>query len=419
LKKYHCVMTMNKTDVCIIGAGLSGACIARTLASHNISVLVIDARNRVGGRLLTAAAANGDLGGAWVWPRSEPNMANLLRKLNMQTAPMHIDGVSMAYTSNGKRHVIPDGQGAMYAACGNGAMRVCGGASRVAAALLEGHVVRLGMRVTEIDYHDNNEVKVKCIDMISNNNDNDSDNTTIITCQAVILAAPPKVLINKIQFVPNLPKQKAESMVATPTWMQEYGKVAVSFPTNWWRQQHMSGISIDHVGAVATWWEACSGSEGDGDLPTLAGFVIEKGAAILSDFTGDESSSLFEYIIESLKRVYDVDENTMGIKEDAVNQIIARGGSEQDGLEISNGAVTVFYKSWLHDDFTNAKDDPNQSGKLDFTCNYGDIDLQSSVEPLFFAGTETAAGAHGHMEGAVIAAERAATEVLDYLSKST
>jgi monoamine oxidase len=47
------------------------------------------------------------------------------------------------------------------------------------------------------------------------------------------------------------------------------------------------------------------------------------------------------------------------------------------------------------------------------------MDLQSSVEPLFFAGTETAAGAHGHMEGAVIAAERAATEVLDYLSKST
>jgi len=410
---------MNKTDVCIIGAGLSGACIARTLASHNISVLLIDGRNRVGGRLLTAAAANGDLGGAWIWPQSEPNMANLLRKLNIQTAPMHMNGLSMAYTSNGKRHVIPDGQSAMYAACGNGAIRVCGGASKVATALLEDHSVRLGMRVTEIDYNDSEEVKVKCTKMTNKNIDDDGDSATIITCQAVILAAPPKVLINTIKFVPNLPKQKAESMIATPTWMQEYGKVAVSFPTNWWRLQRMSGISIDHIGAVATWWEACSGSEGDGDLPTLAGFVTEKGADILSNFTGDESSCLFEYIIASLKRVYDVDENTMGIKEDAANEITAQGASEQDGLIVTNGAVTVSYKSWLEDDFTNAKDDPNQSGKLDFSCDYGDRDLQSSVEPLFFSGSETAAGAHGHMEGAVIAAERAATEVLDYLSRCT
>ena len=40
--------------MCIIGAGLSGACIARTLALHNKTVLIIDVRSRVGGRLLTA-----------------------------------------------------------------------------------------------------------------------------------------------------------------------------------------------------------------------------------------------------------------------------------------------------------------------------------------------------------------------------
>lgn len=175
----------------------------------------------------------------------------------------------------------------------------------------------------------------------------------------------------------------------------------------------MSGISIDHVGAVATWWEACSGSEGDGNLPTLAGFVTEKGADML-----DETSCLFDYIIESLKRVYDVDANAMGIKDDADNVIIVRSSlEEEDGLIVTNGAATVFYKSWLEDDFTNAKDDQNKG--LDFTCDYGDRDLQSSAEPLFFAGTETAAGANGHMEGAVIAAERAAAEVLDYLSKCT
>ena len=53
-------------DICIIGAGLSGACAAKTLVSqHNLSVIVIEARNRVGGRLLTAQDGGADLGGAW------------------------------------------------------------------------------------------------------------------------------------------------------------------------------------------------------------------------------------------------------------------------------------------------------------------------------------------------------------------
>lgn len=402
-------------DVCIIGAGLSGACIARTLASHNISVLVLDARNRVGGRLLTAAASNGDLGGAWIWPRSEPNMVHLLNELNIQTVPMHMDGKSVAYIPNGYRHIIPDGSSEMYAACGGGAIRVRGGASRIVSELLESQSVHLGMRVTEIDYNDKNGVKVKCTKTTtttSRSSNNDGDVSTI-KCKAVILAAPPKVLANTIIFHPNLPKRKIESMIATPTWMEEYGKVAVSFTTNWWRQHRMSGISIDQVGAVATWWEACSGSEGDGNLPTLAGFVTGQGASVLSNIVSGDSCGLFDYIIESLKRVYGVDEHTMGMQENATNaEIKSTGAYGQDGLIVTNGLITVSYKSWKEDDMTNSKD----GTVVDFTCDYGDRDLQSSVEPLFFAGTETAAGAHGHMEGAVVAAERTAIEVIEYLS---
>ena len=55
---------------------------------------------------------------------------------------------------------------------------------------------------------------------------------------------------------------------------------------------------------------------------------------------------------------------------------------------------------------------------MNFTCDYGDEVVQRSIKPLFFAGTETASGAHGHMEGAVIAAERASAEVLHYLRMS-
>ena len=388
--------------MCIIGAGLSGACIARTLASHNKTVLIIDVRSRVGGRLLTAESG-ADFGGAWVWPRSEHNMANLLQELIIETVPMRMDGISMAYTPDGKRHVIPDGQAAMYAACGGGALRIRNGASKLVTELLREHSVQLGMQVTEIDYVNKKEVNVKCVKI-----DNKDDNSTrMITCSAVVIAAPPKVVAKTIQFVPNLPKEKVDSMIATPTWMQDYGKVAVSFHTNWWRQQGLSGVSIDHVGAVATWWEACSGSDNDGTLPTLAGFVTEQGAEILHKIILDDSSSLFEYILESLRRVYGVD--LVNTKKDVTIQ----GTPAKDGLIITNGSITVSYKSWLQDAFTNAKDEgPNQQSE---SCDYGDEVLQRSIDPLFFAGTETAAGAHGHMEGAVIAAERASAEVLHYL----
>ena len=399
-------------DVCIIGAGLSGAYIARILASHNISVYIIDALNRVGGRLLTASS--GDLGGSWIWPRSEPNMANLLQSLGIDTVPMHMDGISMACTSDdGTRHVIANGQAAMYAACGSGAVRVRGGASKVVSELLRSvsfSSIQLGLRVTEIDYNDAKKVKIKCERRENDGvQDDEEDITAIFHCKAVVLAAPPKVLANTIKFTPNLPQDKVKSMLVTPTWMEEYSKVAVSFPRNWWRQLCMSGISIDHAGAVQTWWEACSGIGGDGE-PTLAGFVTKEGADMLKF---DDPVCFFKYISESLKRIYGVD-----VMENSSNEVKAYGSYTDNGLVVTNGDVTVTYKSWLEDDFTNAKSLYDAQG-LDFSCDYGDIELQRCIGPLFFAGTETAAGAHGHMEGALTAAERSAEEILSYLSYST
>ena len=141
--------------------------------------------------------------------------------------------------------------------------------------------IHLGMEVTQINYHDIGEVRVKGVKKAGSTKDEDG-NPTIFKCRAVILAAPPRVLANTIDFQPPLLKRKIGSMLATPTRMEDYGKVAISFPIDWRRQRNMSGISIDHKGAVATWREACSGSDGDGALPTLAGFVTSQGAGILN-----------------------------------------------------------------------------------------------------------------------------------------
>ena len=64
-------MTVERVDadVCIVGAGYAGLTAARRLAQAGKSVVVLDARDRVGGRIWTFQLPDGtpiDRGGGWL-----------------------------------------------------------------------------------------------------------------------------------------------------------------------------------------------------------------------------------------------------------------------------------------------------------------------------------------------------------------
>ncbi len=48
-------------DVIVIGAGIAGLAAARTVAEAGLRVMLIEARDRVGGRIYTVPAAGGEL----------------------------------------------------------------------------------------------------------------------------------------------------------------------------------------------------------------------------------------------------------------------------------------------------------------------------------------------------------------------
>jgi monoamine oxidase len=81
-------------DVAVVGAGLSGLAAARELADEGREVVVLEARERVGGRLLNATLGDDvtvDLGGQWVGS-DHARVQRLAAELGIEIFPQHGGG---------------------------------------------------------------------------------------------------------------------------------------------------------------------------------------------------------------------------------------------------------------------------------------------------------------------------------------
>lgn len=95
-------------DVLIVGAGLSGLVAARELRARGRSVALLEARSRVGGRMVSARTGDGsivDLGGQW-GGASHHRFAALVEELGLERFPSHYDGLGVFYWQ-GRRHEAP------------------------------------------------------------------------------------------------------------------------------------------------------------------------------------------------------------------------------------------------------------------------------------------------------------------------
>jgi monoamine oxidase len=83
-----------EADVAIVGAGLAGLVAARELAAVGLRPLVLEARDRVGGRILNEEIGGGkvvEVGGQWIGP-GQARIAALAAELNVDTFPTHDRG---------------------------------------------------------------------------------------------------------------------------------------------------------------------------------------------------------------------------------------------------------------------------------------------------------------------------------------
>lgn len=95
---------MGNLDVIVVGAGYSGLIAARTLKRAGKKVLLLEARDRVGGRVHTQHLENGtyiDLGAQWLGP-TQDSMYNLLKEYSIPFFTTHQEGKTILYW-DGKR----------------------------------------------------------------------------------------------------------------------------------------------------------------------------------------------------------------------------------------------------------------------------------------------------------------------------
>jgi len=89
-------------DFCIVGAGFAGLTAAYRLMQAGYSVFIVEARDRIGGRVWTKYLDDGtpiDLGGTFVGPGQDRIYA-LIEEMGLETTPTHVHGDTLLIYKN-------------------------------------------------------------------------------------------------------------------------------------------------------------------------------------------------------------------------------------------------------------------------------------------------------------------------------
>ena len=352
----------------IIGAGLSGLYAASRLHKRGLPVRVLDARPRIGGRMLTTSLQNRpelgnfDLGPTWFWPGQEPLITDVIRTLGLNVFDQHTTGDILLERSQSvplERHTLPPGAQPR-------AMRLVGGIERLTDALhdrLPEGTVELGMTVTNLTMNDDGSIRVS--GTRTDNSPFHLDGTRVIT------ALPPRLLAEGITLDPPFPGEVHTALRSTPTWMASHAKAVAVYETPFWQKDGLSGQAMSWAGPLQEIHDASP----------------DNGTGALFGFFGIDTKA----------------RQTLGepaLKEAVTSQLTRLFGKK------AAEPIDVLFCDWAKDPFTAASLDEAPAAPAAFP---GPTSFWNGR--LLLAGTETDPSSGGHLEGALQAGQRAADAV--------
>lgn len=272
-----------QTDILIIGAGLSGLALARTLLAQGRDVQIIEARKRTGGRVLatTQGASRYDLGPAWFWP-NHPRICALVQEYGLSAFQQYASGTLIF--QDGAGNIRRDLTMAPMA----GALRIEGGVSMVTQGLADD----IGQDRIHLE-HQLKALSPSATRVLASVTANGADLS--ITANQVVLTIPPRLAAAQVDFSRALSDAVLAEMRDVPTWMAGHAKVVALYPTPFWRANGQSGDAISHLGPLA---EIHDASPNDASAGALFGFVAtpapaRRDAAALKQAAVQQLTQLF------------------------------------------------------------------------------------------------------------------------------
>ncbi len=97
-----------QADAAVIGAGFSGLAATERLAQRGLTVVLLDAKGRIGGRTETVNVDGAvlDLGAGWITDPDHNHMLDLATRFGVKLYPQFDDGEIVQY-DNGRRSLLP------------------------------------------------------------------------------------------------------------------------------------------------------------------------------------------------------------------------------------------------------------------------------------------------------------------------
>ena len=101
-------MPTETVDTMIIGGGLSGIYAAYLLSQRNKPFVVLEARERIGGRILSPEHQEffSDLGPSWYWPAINSKMVYLIQALGLTGYRQFEEGMGRFQSPNGSIQTV-------------------------------------------------------------------------------------------------------------------------------------------------------------------------------------------------------------------------------------------------------------------------------------------------------------------------
>lgn len=360
---------MNHTTVAILGGGLAGLNAARLLHQAGVDFQLFEARDRLGGRILTVDATGApgmdgfDMGPSWFWPRMQPAIAAMVEELRLPSFPQSSEGdvvfERMSREPAQRYSGTPQEPQSLRLVGGSGAL------VRALAGMLPAERLHLSAPVTHLSL-DGNGITLTVSGA--------GGSSRSVTANQVIMTLPPRIAQAGLSFTPQLPPETLALWQDTPTWMAPHAKFFALYDRPFWREAGYSGSVQSMVGP----------------MPEIHDATTADGQAALFGFLGVGAA-------ERLR---------MGEK--ALAKACIAQFTRIFGAEAANPRSTL-YKDWAADPWTAAPADLISTGHATFTPDWV---RGPWADRLILAGSETSRSEAGYLAGAVEASANAVASVL-------